>query len=295
MAELVLQQATVERGEGEGLYDCSINVAAGQSFGLMGPSGAGKSIAVALLMGFLQPDAGECSIRGLPCFAKRHQIQQYVGFVPRHPTLPRHLTGDQFLALMRRLRRQVDQKKVQGLMDQLDIHPMGLCGRMPEATRQKLSILAALMHDPPILILDDPSACFDAMTRNALMDILLKERQAGKTIFLASHLLDETQKLCDTIAIIRRGRLAAVQSAQALSYTRQRVYHITFATPQDAQNFAQEWESAVEVIGSRALVAVPASPQALVRTLAKYPLRDLTGGRESLEESFLRYYGDDAV
>jgi ABC-2 type transport system ATP-binding protein len=112
---------------------------------------------------------------------------------------------------------------------------------------------------------------------------------------MTSHVLEETRRACTHIAIIRQGRLVISQPVEALNLTRQKVYHITFETANQAASFAGEWESAVEVSGARALVAIPGSPQVLLKALARYTVVDLVGGREASEEGFLRFYGDDIV
>ena len=186
-------------------------------------------------------------------------------------------------------------RKEQELIERLAINPLGPCERMSDAMQQKLSLLGALMGAPDVLILDEPTLSLDELSYHPLQEVLAEEKKKGTTIFITSHVLRDVQRMCDVIGIIRKGRMAVVQPARALEYTRQKVYHITFATNQEASDFAQEWQTAVEVLQNRATVAIPGSPQVLVRTLAKYTVVDLIGGRQESEESYLRYYGDDTA
>lgn len=295
MPLISLDKVTKAHADGGGLFDCTINVEQGQAFGLLGPKGAGKSTAAALLMGFIKPDSGTCSIGGLDCFKSRPEIQARVGYVPRHPALPPRMTGEQFIRMKASLAGTRSPQKVPALMEKLNINPLGYCGHMNEAMRQKLSLLGALMGAPDILILDEPALNLDELAYLPLFDVLSEEKQKGTTIFLTSHVLKDVQQVCDVIGIIRKGRLAVVQPSRNLAYTRQKVYHITFATSQEAGAFAQEWESAVEVLRNRVTVAIPGSPQVLIKTLSRYTVEDMVGGRQESEESYLRYYGDDAT
>lgn len=295
MEEIVFNQVYKEYQDGGGLFDFSLSVPKGTVFGLLGPAGAGKSTAISLLMGFLRPDSGSCTIRGQDCFSNAAHIHRFAGFLPRNPALPPNMTGEAFIAMKAAISGSASPEKVRTLMERLDINPLVSCGRMNALEQQKLSILSVFMQTHEVLLLDEPAAHLDFTARAVLMDILNEEKARGKTVFMTSHVLEEVQRICDVIGIIRKGRLAVVQPSASLEYTRQKVYHITFETNAEAGAFAQEWEAAVEVIRNRVIVAIPASPQVLLKTLVRYRVKDLVGGRESLEESFLRYYGDDVV
>ena len=158
------------------------------------------------------------------------------------------------------------------------------------------------MPQPPTTIVDElgialsnlADAATGAFTPTLRLGVTGLSR-AGKTIFMTSHVFEEVQRCCDQVGIIREGRLVTVQPARALTYTRQKVYHITFEDIHQAAAFAQEWETGVELLRNRVIVAVPASPQVLLKTLTKYTVLDLVGGREELESSFLRSFGGDLV
>jgi len=295
MAEISFRHATKAFDEDNGLFDLSIEVEQGQVFGLLGPAGAGKSTALSLLMGFIRPDDGEVSIRGMDCFSKRHVLMQDIGFVPRDARLPARTTGDRFIRLMSAARGDTYRKRMQKLMERLDLNPLGDWAYMAPDDRRKVVLLLGFLNDPKILLLDEPCAGLDPNARNAVLDLIEEERQAGKTIFMTSHVFEEVQRCCDRVGIIRGGRLVTVQPARALTYTRQKVYHITFEDISQAAAFAQEWETGVELLRNRVIVAVPASPQVLLKTLTKYTVLDLVGGREELESSFLRAFGGDLV
>ncbi len=295
MAEILFHSVSKIYEEDAGLFDFSVQIEQGESFGLLGPTGAGKSTALSLLMGFIRPDEGEVSIGGLDCFEKRHDVMRRVGYLPKDADLPRGISGEGFIRLMSKARGGVGRSRVQELMERLDLNPLGDLAYMSIENRRKVLLVIALMHGPEILLLDDPFAGLDPTACHALTEIIGDERKKGKTIVMASHVFEQAQRCCDRAAIIRKGRLVTIQPTQALALTRQKVYHISFDGPQQASDFAQEWGTGVELVGNRAIVAVPASPQVLINTLAKYSVLDLVGGREELEDSFLRSFGGDLV
>lgn len=295
MAEINYHHVSKIYEEDEGLFDFSIQINAGESFGLLGPAGAGKSTALSLLMGFIRPDEGEINIRGLDCFSKRHQIMQWLGYLPNHASPPGKTTGEAFIHLIAEVRGSVGKSRLRGLMEKLDVNPLGRFDHMPLPERRKVMLVMAFMHGAEILVLDDPFAGLEPNDQIAVLELINEEREKGKTIIMGSPAFEQVQRCCDRIAIIRKGRLVTIQSAQALAQTRQKVYHISFESNQQASAFAQEWESGVELIRNRVIVAVPASPQALINTLSRYSVTDLVGGREELEDSFLRSFGGDLI
>jgi ABC-2 type transport system ATP-binding protein len=270
-------------------------VKAGEALGVLGPTDAGKSTLVRLLMGFCRPDAGSAQIFGKDCFGKRHEIQREVAYAAASPAIESRATGDSWLRFQARYHGGYNPEKARRLSERLDIGLTGRAISLGETGRKKLGLMAALMTDAQVTILDEPFYGLDSMEKNALSDFIRERRGEGKAMLITSRVLEEVQRTCTQVAIIRQGRLVLSQPVEALALTRQKVYHITFKDAAQAAAFAAEWETAVEVIGSRALVAIPASPQVLIQTLAKYTVFDLVGGREDSEESFLRFHGDDVV
>ena len=295
MADILFEHVSREYDEQEGLFDFSCAVEQGKAYALLGPTGSGKSTAIHLLAGLCRPDEGRVTIKGLDPFTMPHRLMQDVGLVPGDARLPRKTSGDAFIRLMAKARGDISRKRVQELLERLDVNPLGDWAYMMPDQRRKVVLVLALLHDPKILLLDEPCRGLDPHARNAVLDLLDEERKQGKTIFMTTHVFEEAQRCCDTIGIIRQGRLVTTQTAEALTYTRQKVYHITFEDLSQAAAFAQEWETGVELLRNRVIVAVPASPQVLLQTLAKYTVLDLVGGRETMEESFLRAFGGDLL
>lgn len=280
---------------GDGVFDISLQVGKGEALGLLGPAGAGKSLLLRVLSGQLQAQAGTATIQGMDCWSKRHLIFKNTVFVPAAPALEPGLTGEEYLHFHAQYHGLFNPQKARELSEKMDVSLTGLCRKMTIEQRKKLGLLAALSTDADVFLLDEPMGGLSVMAKNALVDALVTVRERGGAVLITSHVLEEVRRTCSHVSIIRQGRQVVTQPVESLSLTRQKVYHITFNSPQEAADFASEWESGVELIGARALVAIPASPGPLLRTLARYDVVDLIGGREDAEEGFLRFYGDEFV
>ena len=281
--------------EGDGIADLTLSVQPGEALGLLGPGGAGKSLTLRVLMGQIRADAGTAEIAGNDCWKKRREVQKKVAYAPASPVLEEEATGENYLRFVGRFRGGFNPKKARDFAQRLDVGLTGSCRRMSPENRKKLSLLAAFSLDRDVLLLDEPSVGLGSLARSALLDAVASAREAGCAVLMTFHALEEARRFSSHVAIIRKGRLVLNQPVSSLSQTRQKVYHVTFATAQEAARFAAEWEAGVELFGSRAMVAIPASPQVLLKTLARYDVSDLVGGRDEGEEGFLRFYGDDIV
>lgn len=279
----------------EGIFGLDFEVKKGDALCLLGPSSAGKSLTVSLLMGFARADSGKASIFDMDCYTKRTQIQKRLAYAPAHPQLPPRQTGEEYLRFITRYHGGFNPEKARRFTERLDVD-LTSQGRLlgPEGSK-KLALLSAFCLDSEVMILDEPMVGLSPMVRDATADAIRQETSAGRAVLMTSHILEEARRSCTQVAIIRKGRLIISQPVEALAAIRQKVYHITFESAAQAASFAGEWEAGVELIGSRAMVAIPGSPQVLLQTLQKYTIVDLVGGREEAEENFLRYYGDDLL
>ncbi len=279
----------------DGVFDITFLVNKGEALGLLGPAGAGKSVLLRVLSGQLQKDAGLARILGMDCWQQRPSIFKNAVFSPAVPALEMEMTGEEYLRFTADVFGGFNPQKARALTEKMDITLTGLCRKLSPESKKKLSLLCALSQDKDVFLLDEPFGGLGAGARNVLTDTLREMRQNGAAILLTSHVLEEVRRSCSHVSIIRKGRQVVTQPVESLSLTRQKVYHITFATTKEAAAFAAEWEAGVELFGARAMVAIPASPKTLLSTLTRYEVVDFVGGREEAEEGFLRYYGDDIV
>ncbi len=188
----------------------TLRVDAGQVFGLLGPSGSGKSTTIKLLLGLLEPSAGECRIFGVP--SGRVEARLAVGYLPESPYFYRHLSGRELVRFYARMggvaRRDAAARSDEALAT-VGLHEAAdrRVGTYSKGMLQRVGLAQALVHDPRLLILDEPTAGVDPVGAAEIGELILRLKARGKTVVITSHLLGQIEDVCDRIAILDRGRL----------------------------------------------------------------------------------------
>ena len=211
-------------GEVRALEDLSVEVHEGEIFGFLGPNGAGKSTTIRLLLGFLHPTAGSASVFGLDAVRDSVEIRRRVGYLPGGIALYDTLTGERLLDYLAALTGRQPVRRDE-LCERLELPPdvlRRLVRDYSRGMRQKIGIVQALQHDPELAILDEPTEGLDPLMQRAFYGILDDLKKAGRTIFFSSHVLSEVERVCDRVAIVRRGRLAALENVEGLLAKRKR-------------------------------------------------------------------------
>jgi ABC-2 type transport system ATP-binding protein len=199
----------------------SLSVARGEVFGFLGPNGAGKTTTIRMLMGILVPSEGRAAIEGFDCHAQRVEVARRVGYLPDSPIFYDYLRGREiveFVAEMHGFAR--GEARVQagrlladlGLADAAEEYAVNYSTGM----RKKLGMACALVHDPAVLILDEPTNGLDPRASREVQDRIRASAAAGKTVFLSTHLLDMAERLCTRVGIIHKGQLCAVGPIEEL-------------------------------------------------------------------------------
>lgn len=286
---------TKDYGAGKGIFDVTLQVPQGEAFGFLGPNGAGKTTTIRHLLGFIKPQRGQCSISGLDCFQSACVIQQSLGYLPGELAFPDGMTGKNLLDFLADMKKVRDKRRMDELIERFELDPSGPVKKMSKGMKQKLGLVAALMNKPSVLILDEPTSGFDPLMQNRFVELMLEEKKRGVTIFMSSHIFEEIERTCDRAAILRGGKIAAVEEMSALKGKRTRTYTVTLDSPQRAASLALEGFSVTAVAGARATITVQEDIPALLRQLSALPIRDLEIRAPTLEEIFLCYYGGEGV
>ena len=213
------------------LESLDLVVRRGEVFGFLGPNGSGKSTTIRLLLGFLHPTAGSAQVLGLDIVHQSVAIRRRIGYLPGGIALYDTLTGEQLLDYLGKLTGRPSVRRRE-LCERLELSASTLKRLVRDYSRgmrQKVGIVQALQHDPELAILDEPSEGLDPLMQRAFYDILDVLKGAGRTIFFSSHVLSEVERVCDRVAIVRQGRLVAVEETAALLARRKRNVQIRFA------------------------------------------------------------------
>ena len=207
---------TKDFGGGRGILGLDLRVAPGAVYGFLGPNGAGKTTTLRLLMGYLKPDQGEARILGHPLDGDRPAVQRLVGYVPGDLALPGHMSGGAFLRDSAQLRGGVDEAWVAHLVGLLGAQLEPRMRTLSKGNRQKIALIDALQHRPPLLILDEPTDGLDPLLRHRVQLLLRDHARGGGTVFLSSHVVHEIQTTCDRVFIVMAGRLRREADVAAL-------------------------------------------------------------------------------
>jgi ABC-2 type transport system ATP-binding protein len=205
---------TKRYGEFEAVAGIELQVARGELFALLGPNGAGKTTTIRMLMGILQPTSGTASIDGLDCFKDRVEVKRRVGYLPDEPIFYDYLRGQEilrFVGEMHGLPFETIEERSRTLLERLELADATgeYAVNYSKGMKKKLALICAMLHDPDVLILDEPTNGLDPFATRTLHEIVREKVAAGKTIFFSTHLLDQAEKLCHRVGIVYKGKLAA--------------------------------------------------------------------------------------
>ena len=201
--------------------DLTFHVAAGEIYGLLGPNGAGKTTTLRVLAGILVPTSGQARVAGLDVAANVLAVRRRLGFLTGTTGLYARLTGRELLTYFARLHgidRAAADARIDGLARALDLEPFfgRRCEALSTGERQRLSIARTVLHDPDVLILDEPTAGLDVLASRFLREFVRAERDRGKAVVFSTHYLAEAELMCDRIGLLHRGRLIAEGTPAAL-------------------------------------------------------------------------------
>lgn len=279
-----------------GVKDLDLRIGAGEVFGFLGPNGSGKSTTIRLLLGLIRPTAGEALVFGKK--AREPRARRRVGYVPGDLVLDGRMTGRgnlDFLAALGAPSGSSAASRRDEVCERLGLSPEDLSRRVREYSRgmrQKLGLVAALQHDPDLLVLDEPTTALDPLVRDALFDLLLDAARRGTTVFQSSHVLSEVERTCSRIAILRRGRLVSVAGVDEIRRSSARRMVVRFAVPIQPSTLALDGVEIVEGDGQRFVLSIRGSLEPVLGLLARHGVVDLSVPEPSLEEAFVELYRD---
>jgi ABC-2 type transport system ATP-binding protein len=288
IATLVL---TKDYGAHRGIFDLDLNIQHGEVFGFLGPNGAGKTTTIKLLMGMIHPTRGTATIFGLDCEREAVAVKRRVGYVPGETPNFGGWRGSEIVAYVAGLRGGVSGAVISSLAKRLDLDLARRHREYSHGNKQKLLLVLALMHRPPLLILDEPTGGLDPLHQQVFYELVREAREGGTTIFLSSHVLSEVEHVCDRVGIVREGNLVTVGTLAELIGVRARRIEIAFAEdPPLARLRAVPGLDQLEVSGRRVTGILRGETELLLKAIAGQRVVDLHSREPSLEEIFLSYY-----
>jgi ABC-2 type transport system ATP-binding protein len=272
-------------------------VSEGEIFGFLGPNGAGKTTTIRLLLDIIRPDSGSASVLGLDPRTRGVELRRRTGYLPGDFVVEGRQTPRQLLTYLGNLRGGVSEEKIAGLAERLGLDLTTRIGNLSKGNRQKVGLVQAFMHDPELLILDEPSAGLDPLVAREVLSMATEARDQGQTVFMSSHILSEVQQVADRAGIIRQGRLIAIDDIDDLRSRAMRNVEVVFAERVPPSEFESIEEITDLVIADgRLRCRLVGEADALVKAVARHRVIDFISEEPDLEELFFHYYieGPDA-
>lgn len=292
MDAIATHNLTKRYGPHAALQNLNFCVPTGRLFGFLGPNGAGKTTAIRLLLGLLRATAGRAEVLGHDAWREGPKLRAEVGYLPGDVRFYDWMTGRATLAFFDAARGSRAGPELPRLVERLDLDLDKRVRDYSRGMKQKLGLIAALMHRPQLLILDEPTTSLDPLMREVLYEELRQTVAESRTVLFSSHTLAEVEALCDEVAILRDGQLIEQQRMDVL---RERaVRHVTVRFRDGAQP-CPALPPGLEVreqSGRRLLATWTGSPDRLLSWLAGCAVEDVTIAPPDLDDLFLAYYAD---
>lgn len=302
MSVIEVNHLTKDYGSGRGVFDVSFHVEKGEVYGFLGPNGAGKSTTIRHLMGFSKPDKGETKIFDQNTFRYYFNLLNRVGYIPGEISLPRGLTGYEFIKMMQDLDGIHNEEMLQKMLKLFDLKDNVLKGetkRMSLGVKRKLAIVVAFMSDPDVLILDEPTSGLDPVMQEVFIEFIKEEKRLGKTILLSSHIFSEVDATCDRIGIIKDGRIVSEFIADDLKHASLKYYELTFTDKANYEAFIEDSKNKnffqiINYDGLRVMLSVMDNDiNQMIELLSQYQLDSFSNIKETLEDYFMKFYKED--
>ncbi|UJF15984.1 ATP-binding cassette domain-containing protein [Jeotgalibaca sp. MA1X17-3] len=237
MAYIEINHLTKDYGKGRGVFDISLEIEKGEIYGFVGINGAGKTTTIRHMMGFLKPDEGSVTINELDATKNSAEVKRYVSYIPGEINFPGNTTGEGFLKDQMYLSGRGSWEHAKELSNLLQLDMTSPVRSMSKGMKQKTAIVSAFASDAELLIMDEPTTGLDPLMRDIFLDLLKKEKEKGKTIFMSSHIFREVEEVCDRVAVIREGKMIEVTDMKKIRYNQNKIYRMEFKSLEDFERF----------------------------------------------------------
>ncbi|MFC4463904.1 ATP-binding cassette domain-containing protein [Streptomyces xiangluensis] len=282
-----------EFGPTRALDRLDLTVGTGEVHGFLGPNGAGKTTTIRILLGLLRRDGGAVSVLGGDPWADAVALHRRLAYVPGEVNLWPNLTGGEVIDLLGALRGGLDPARRAALLERFQLDPTKQCRAYSKGNRQKVALVAAFASDVELYLLDESSSGLDPLMEAVFQDVVQEVREAGRTVLLSSHILAEVEALCDRVTIIRAGRTAESGTFDELRHLSRTTVVVETGKPISTLDGLAGVHD-VSADHTRARFSVdPGELNQVLRNLVEFDVRTLTSSPPTLEELFLRHYGND--
>jgi ABC-2 type transport system ATP-binding protein len=278
-------------GRQAALKGLDLTVKQGEVYGFIGPNGAGKTTTIRILLGMLRKSGGDVKLLGGDPWQDAVALHKRLAYVPGDVTLWPNLTGGEVIDFLGSLHGKVNPSRRKELLDRFQLDPKKKCRDYSKGNRQKVALIAAFLSDVELLILDEPTSGLDPLMELTFQECIFEAKKQGKTVFLSSHILAEVEALCDRVGIIRQGKIVESGTLEELRHLTRTTVTVELVKPMnltllqgvyDVSQKEGKWRFSVDANAMETVMNV----------LAPMGIKFLTAEPPTLEELFIRHYGD---
>ncbi|WP_339022893.1 ATP-binding cassette domain-containing protein [Spiroplasma endosymbiont of Crioceris asparagi] len=290
---------------GYGVFDANFDVEYGKVFGYLGPNGAGKSTTIRMIMGFIKAQSGNVTINKkdedleqyvqYDSWKDANMIQRNIGYVPGEISFPNYMTGVELIKQVCKLRNMNNWEDAKKWIDYWEFNPNMKIKKMSKGMKQKVALVLAWMHNPDIIILDEPTTGLDPLMQEKFCKLVLQSKKEGKAVILSSHIFSEIEKVCDKIAIIKRGKIISNIDIDEIKYHEEKTYEIKFLDKVEMNQLKNDDKWIIENYDNDSYVIKVNNKfvNEFISKISKFKVEYLKEHALSLEEYFMKYYQNE--
>lgn len=293
MNVIEIKNLTKYYNKSRGIIDVSFDVKEGEIFGFIGPNGSGKSTTIRTLLNLIHPTSGEAKIFGMDCTTNAPKIMEEVGYLPSEVFYYDGMKVIDLLNYSASFYKKDCTKKIKEISAIMDLDLNKKIDELSYGNKKKVGIVQALLHEPKLIILDEPTGGLDPLMQQKFFDLLKQENKRGATIFFSSHVLSEVQRLCDRVAIIKEGKIIKVEKMSDINDSNYKRFKIDVKDKIEDNYFQTDGVNDLKVTENIHSFMYKGDVNDILKKVTSIKLNNIWIDELDLEEIFLHYYNKE--
>lgn len=290
MKAIEIKNLTKYYGKARGIIDVSFNVEEGEIFGFIGPNGAGKSTTIRTLLSLVYPTSGSAKIFGKDCIKYGPEIKKEIGYLPSEVFYYDKMKVIDLLKYSASFYKKDCSKRINELANVMELDLNKRIDDLSFGNKKKVGIVQGLLHEPKLIILDEPTGGLDPLMQQKFFDLLKEENKKGTTILFSSHILSEVQRLCDQVAIIKEGKIVKVEKISTLQENNHKRFKLEAAVGVDKNYFSIAGVTNLEIKDNLIQFLFRGNINLIMKKISEIQIANLWIEEPDLEEIFMHYY-----
>ena len=289
MSIIEVDQLTKYYGKSRGVVDLNFTVNEGEIFGYIGPNGAGKSTTIRIFLSLIYPSSGQAKIFGKDCIKYGPEIRQDIGYLPSEVFYYEGMKVIDLLKYSASFYKKDCTQRMHQLAELMELEMHRRIDDLSYGNKKKVGIVQGLLHEPKLIVLDEPTAGLDPLMQQNFFNLIREEHKKGATVFFSSHILGEVQRMCNRVAIIKEGSIINIQDITTLQKDNYTKIHVEAANIYEAR-FAVDGVTHVEKSDGSLSFFFKGDINLIMRRIAETEISDVVIEEPTLEEIFMHYY-----